>query len=94
MHRSEDCTEEFDITSSELGNILRKIDASKASGPDGIPGSLLKVGAYQLSEPLAILFNKSLINGELPKDWASANPCCWCVSSGIWGHAPTENLRF
>ncbi len=49
------------------------IDPSKASGPDCIPGRLLKEGAPWFSKPLAALFNLSLKTGELPSDWTTGN---------------------
>ena len=52
---------------------LCKIDPSKASGPDEIPGKILKQYAHWLSELLTKLFTMSLQKGKLPQDWRSAN---------------------
>ena len=72
-HKSNDCVEHLTISWDEVHKLLSKIDTSKASGPDGIPGRLLKEGAFQLSEPLTMIFNQSISCGQLPKDWISAN---------------------
>ena len=40
-------------------------DPTKASGPDGIPGRLLKEGDMQLAEPLTRVFNMSLQSRSL-----------------------------
>ena len=53
--------------------LLSKIDVSKACGPDGVPGRLLKEGASSLSKPLFELFNLSTSGGKLPAEWTSAN---------------------
>ena len=54
-------------------NLLCKIDPSKSTGPDNIPGRLLKEGAPWLAKPLTKLFNMSMAMGQLPKDWIRAN---------------------
>jgi len=52
---------------------LSALDSSKACGPDGIYPRLLKEGAAELAVPLVAIFNKSLADGALPLNWASAN---------------------
>ncbi len=52
---------------------MSKIDTSKASGPDELPGRLLKEGAQWIASPLSKLFSLSLAQGKLPQDWTSAN---------------------
>ena len=56
-------------TSSEVLDLLRTLDVSKACGPDLICARLLKEGAAELSSSLADLFNKSLRDSVLPLDW-------------------------
>ena len=70
--RSLDELVEISVT-KEVYNLLRTIDPSKSSGPDDVPGRLLKEGAEWLAEPLANLFSLSLSKGALPCDWTSAN---------------------
>ena len=47
--------------------LLRKINANKAAGPDGMQSKLIKICAKGLSKPLTILFNKSFQSGIIPK---------------------------
>lgn len=61
------------MTREEVFNLLRNIDPSKSSGPDNVPGRLLKEGAEWLAEPLSNLLSLSLSKGALPRDWTSAN---------------------
>jgi len=45
----------------------------KATGPDGIGNSILTYCADVLSEPIALLINKSLETGQFPTRWKTAN---------------------
>jgi len=65
--------DKISVTPSEVFSELSTLNVRKACGPDGICPRLLKEGAEQLAAPLAALFNKSLAEGVLPKDWTSAN---------------------
>lgn len=47
----------------------KKLNPSKACGPDNIPPSILKQCTSELSIPIAILINKSLQDGALPPNW-------------------------
>ena len=53
--------------------LLKKINASKASGPDNIPNRVLKECATELAPAIAVLFQQSLNTGTLPDAWTSAN---------------------
>ena len=53
--------------------LLLDINPSKASGPDEIPNLVLKNCARALAPGVAVLFQKSLDSGELPRDWKNAN---------------------
>ena len=44
-------------------------DPSKATGPDQIPGKLLKICASLLADVFAILFQASLDQGVVPDEW-------------------------
>ena len=71
------------ITSSQLSDItiseeevmhhLSHLDPSKASGPDGIPGRILKECSSVIAPSLCSLFNHSLHSGTVPTKWKSAN---------------------
>ena len=54
-------------------DIIYKLDASKASGPDNIPTTIiLKSLSDEISLPLLLLFNKSLSEGQVPREWKTA----------------------
>ena len=61
------------FSSLQVFNFLRNVKPSKAPGPDGISGHVLKNCASALSFPLSLLFNKSFVNGQLPADWKTAH---------------------
>ena len=73
VSRSNESVEDLPISGHDVFNQLRVIDTTKASGPDVIPGRLLKEGADWLAGPLTELFNKSIEAGQLPRDWTRAN---------------------
>ena len=52
---------------------MKNINENKATGPDEIPGKLLKLCAYELHEIFAILFQQSINLGAIPDDWKSAH---------------------
>jgi hypothetical protein len=57
-------------------DVLKKIRALRkdaAAGPDGLTPRVLKEFEAQLAKPLEILFNKSILTGEIPEDWRKAN---------------------
>ena len=53
--------------------LLRQINPSKAAGPDGIHGMVLKNCAPALAKPLTLLFNISFVSGIIPDDWKLAS---------------------
>ena len=55
-----------------VNSLLKSINVIKATGPDNIPGSLLKIAADILSPSLTEIFNRSLSNGIYPSDWKMA----------------------
>lgn len=61
------------VNSNGVLKLLRNINPSKASGPDGIPNKVLKECAESIAPPLTIIFNHSLETGQLPADWLTAN---------------------
>ena len=42
-------------------------------GPDGMSARVLKEGVESISYALAMIFNKSLTDSEVPLDWKLAN---------------------
>lgn len=60
------------LTESEVNKALLQLDISKGPGPDAIPPKFLKNTASELCEPLCIIFNKSLKEGQFPDRWKQA----------------------
>ena len=54
------------FTELNVRDAIDELAPEAAGGPDGIPAVLLKKCRDSLSEPLAILWNKSLETGEIP----------------------------
>ncbi len=52
--------------------VLKNINASKATGPDGIPPRLIKEFAYELSVPITDILNSSYTEGTVPHQWKKA----------------------
>jgi hypothetical protein len=53
--------------------ILKKLDISKANGPDQISNRMLKETAEVIAEPLANVFNKCIETSSFPLVWKRAN---------------------
>ena len=49
------------------------INPFKTCGPDNIPGRILKEFAHLFSEPVATIFNSSLLSGVFPKIWKNSH---------------------
>lgn len=71
--RSPNRLSEIYLTTSQVYDILSKIDPSKASGPDNLPGRILKEVAAEISPSITKLFNLSLSMGCFPEQWKLAN---------------------
>lgn len=52
---------------------LLQIKRNKAMGPDSISPRIIKEFAYELTEPVTKIFNKSLSTGEVPILWKCSN---------------------
>ena len=52
---------------------LIKLNRTKAHGPDGIPGWVLKENADLLAGPIADILNSSYREGRLPPSWKEAD---------------------
>ena len=61
------------ISETDVSDVLRLLNTSKASGPDQINPTLLKEASAQLCKPLSKLFNNSLTSGKFPESWKEAN---------------------
>ena len=57
---------------SEVQQCLKRLNTSKSTGPDEIPGRVLKECAAELAHPLARLFRLCFANGVQPQSWKIA----------------------
>ena len=71
--KTEEKLEIFVITAEEVAKILKNTRIDKSAGPDGIHPRILNELSNELSQPLAMLFNKTLDEGKLPDEWKTAN---------------------
>ena len=62
-----------EVTTSSVKKILSGLNKNKASGPDEIPPSILSEAAEELTEPITLLFRRSLESGTLPSEWKMAH---------------------
>ena len=46
---------------------------SNSPGPDEISPKILKMAVDSTSKALSLILKRSLIHGEMPEDWRSAN---------------------
>ena len=53
--------------------LLDRIDVSKSSGPDKLPGRLLQSLAKEITPIVHFIFTQSLCTGELLTEWTQAN---------------------
>ena len=53
--------------------LLDRIDVSKSSGPDKLPGRLLRSLAKEITPVVHFIFTQSLCTGELPTEWTGAD---------------------
>jgi hypothetical protein len=60
------------ILPQTVKNILLNLNINKSNGPDNISYRLLKSCASTLCDPLAYIFNKSLLLGIYPTNWKEA----------------------
>ena len=52
--------------------LLKDLKVDKAMGPDGLCPRILHETREQIAEPIKMLFDKSLTQGQLPSDWKDA----------------------
>ena len=64
---------DINISFNDVFSKLIKLDTRKAIGYDGVHPYVLKSGAEGFATPLALIFQKSLAEGEIPSVWKRAN---------------------
>ena len=66
------CASKYVIPVEKVEKQLRKLDTSKAPGPDSIPSWVLKEFSELLAGPVAAIYNSSLREGHVPRIWRAA----------------------
>jgi len=61
------------IAQNQITALIRKVQAKKSHGHDGISAKLLKMADDSVSHPLFIIYNNCLNKGIFPKKWKKAN---------------------
>ncbi len=64
---------DFVITGEAVRKVLCKLKLKYCKDPDGIPSAVLRILSYELCQPLATVFRKSLASGKLPISWKTAD---------------------
>ena len=70
---AEDMTDAHVFSQFNILNELKKLDAKKAPGPDGLPTGLIKAARYELIDVIQHLFQISFRSGEVPQQWREAD---------------------
>ena len=65
--------EDIVVTKEGVTNLLKGLNHSKALGPDELHPRVLNELATELGPVFAHLFQQSIDNGEIPKEWSLAN---------------------
>ena len=63
---------QIELTEAGITKLLKDIDPSKSTGPDKLPGRLLKLLAPEISPHLLLMFSASLHQGVVPQNWKQA----------------------
>ena len=61
------------IQEETVRDLLLQLDCHKSMGPDEIHPRVLRELAEVIAEPLSIIYQRSLLAGEVPEDWRLAN---------------------
>lgn len=72
---SENILDKIVITENQVLRRLKLLNPNKSQGPDGIHPRLLKEASSELASPLTILFNRSINEMTIPKEWKDGNVC-------------------
>ena len=66
------CIDDVVFTTTDMEKALSSLKICKSPGPDGIHPRLLKELSKELSLPLKLLFDLTMIKGKIPKKWKEA----------------------
>ena len=70
--RTNTSIEHLQVTEEQVKSEINRLNINKCCGPDHIHPRLLKELVNYLSKPIALLINKSINEGMVPKDWKKA----------------------
>ncbi len=59
----------YSFSKSQIFSKISRLKNKLSSGPDGLPPFLIKICCFGLTNPLHIIFNKSLQDGVFPEKW-------------------------
>ena len=68
IHQTDKVFTSSEMNVATVSHLLKAINVNKATGPDNIPGRLLKIVNDVLSPSLTVISNKSLATGIYPDD--------------------------
>ena len=61
------------VTEGTISSIINKMNSKKAHGCDNISIAMLQLCSVEVSKPLLLIYQKSLLNGTFPSAWKYAN---------------------
>ena len=64
---------DIDFSATRVHGLLNNINVNKASGPDDIPGIVLKTCSNHLAYPLSLIFKLIYNTGIIPTQWKLGN---------------------
>ena len=64
---------DIDFSATRVHRLLNEINVNKASGPDDIPGIVLKNCSNHLAYPLSLVFKLIYNTGTIPSQWKLSN---------------------
>ena len=67
------CPEDLLCTVEEVTELLKSIDTTKSTGPDGVSGKMLKMTADAIAPSVTALFNLSIRCNRPAKEWKRSN---------------------
>lgn len=70
--RAAEWKEEDEVTETEVRMAINRMKRGKAPGPDGVPGSILRVIVPKMGSLIAQLFTECLKEGCFPRQWKEA----------------------
>ena len=65
--------DDIKVSQEGIEKLLRKLNPSKAAGPDALPPSVLKELAADIAPVMTVIFQCTLDSGSVPTKWLSAN---------------------